>query len=107
MCREAMQAVLSRASSEPWFLKEMFRNPAKAFRQYYLTLEEKKVLLSGCISDIEVFAAKGIGPLLRKNFEEAKRFSRDYTVYFAQHEKKVEEDISELLPELATTQMKA
>jgi len=101
MCREAMQTVLSKASSEPWFLKEMFRNPAKVFSKYNLTLEEKKVLLSGCISDIEICAAKNITPSLRKNFEDALCFSRDYTGYFAQHEERVEEDISEFLEELA------
>lgn len=101
MCREAMQTVLSKASSEPGFLKKMFLDPAKALSQYNLTLEEKKVLLSGCISDIEACAVKNIEPLLRKKFEEAKRFSRDYTGYFAQHEEEVEEDISDLLPEMA------
>ena len=105
MCREAMQTILSRASSEPWFLKEMFRDPEKAFRKYYLTLEEKKVLLSGCIRDIEIYAKKAVEPSLRKKFEEAMRFSKDYSVYLSQQEEEVEEDIAMLLREPAAVQV--
>ena len=107
MCREAMQAVLSRASSEPGFLKKMFLDPEKTFSQYDLTLGEKKALLSGCTSDIEACAAKNVGPFLKKEFEKAMLFSRDYTDYFTHNEGEVEEDISELLPELATAQTDA
>jgi len=105
MCREAMQTVLARASSEPWFLKEMFCDPEKAFRKYYLTLEEKKVLLSGCIRDIETCAEKTVEPSLRKKFEETIRFSRNYSFYFSQQEEKVEDDVSMLLTEPATAQI--
>jgi hypothetical protein len=107
MCQEAMQTVLSRASSEPWFLKEMFRDPEKAFRKYYLTLEEKKVLLSGCIREIETYAGKNVEPSLRNKFEEAMRFSRNYSVYFAQQEEKADEDISMVRLELMAAQTKA
>ena len=101
MCQEAVCTVLYRASSEPWFLKQMFLNPERTFRQYDLTLDEKRTLLSGCIRDIEDCAGKTVGVFLEKRFEEAKPFSTCYDAYFASQVEEREETIVEIEPELA------
>ena len=100
MCQAAVCTVLNRASSEPGLLKQMFRSPEKIFHKYELTLHEKRILLSGCIRDIEACAGKAVGAFLEKLFEEAKPFSICYDTYFASQLEEREETTVEIKPEL-------
>ena len=86
MSRDAVWMVLQRASSELWFLKEMFHHPETALRKYALTLDEKKALLSGSIPDIEACAGVTVSPRLKALFEEAMRDSPCHDAYFAREE---------------------
>jgi len=86
MSRDAVWIVLQRASSERWFLKEMFHHPEEALRKYRLTLDEKRALLSGSIADIEACAGITLSPWLKERFEEAMQGVPCHDAYFAQEE---------------------
>ncbi len=88
MSRDAVWMVLQRASSERWFLREMFHHPEEALRKYRLTLDEKRALLSGSIKDIEAHAGTTVGPWLRERFEEAMQGAPCHDAYFAREETK-------------------
>lgn len=72
MCKEAVQTILNRASSEPGFLKAVYGKPKVVLDGHYaLTPEEKSVLLSGSVLEIEACLGRPLGPFLKGLIKEA------------------------------------
>jgi hypothetical protein len=72
MCKEAVQTILNRASSEPGYLKAVYSKPKVTLDGHYaLTPEEKSILLSGSLLEIEACVGRPLSPFLQGIVKEA------------------------------------